>query len=182
LYFDTSPVCPQCYGVVNRQRQLHNTPTHHANIIQSKLTTAFGKLCLITSRASVAPARAESLVNSTYQKVGIGNCTSGHSYVGLFDVLLKNCVSTLLEATSRYFNRDPQVGYGQWVNGNNHKHTTESFGILPFDMTTTPRNAFRCSPTVASLPRSRRFNTVLHNTLKSHSRVSVGLYERVDSL
>jgi len=53
--------------------------------------------------------------------------------VGHFDVLLKNRVSSLLEATSRYFNRDPQVGYGQWVNGNNYKRTTESFGILPFD-------------------------------------------------
>lgn len=58
---------------------------------------------------------------------------TGCSYIGHFDVSLKNRVSTLLEMTAGYFGCDSQGGYGKWVNGNNYQRTSESFGILPFD-------------------------------------------------
>ena len=62
---------------------------------------------------------------------------------------LKNQVSSLLELTAQYFDREPQLGYGQWVNGDNYKPTTESFGILPFDDRTRMR--------LSMLPYSRSF-------------------------
>ena len=68
----------------------------------------------------------------SHWQVGTENRT-GCSYIGHFDVSLKNRVSTLLEITAGYFGCDSQGGYGKWVNGNNYQRTTESFGILPFD-------------------------------------------------
>ena len=68
----------------------------------------------------------------SHWQVGTENCTSC-SYIGHFNISLKNRVSMLLEITAGYFGCDLQGGYGKWVNGNNYQRTSESFGILPFD-------------------------------------------------
>lgn len=39
----------------------------------------------------------------------------------------------MLEITAGYFGCESQSGYKKWVNGNNYQHSTETFGILPFD-------------------------------------------------
>ncbi|KAF8419486.1 hypothetical protein L210DRAFT_3766619 [Boletus edulis BED1] len=78
---------------------------------------------------NVSPHRAINMLLD--YAVGTENRT-GKSYIGHFDIRLKNRVASLVEMTAGYFNQDPSSGHGKWVNGNNYKHTNESFGVLPF--------------------------------------------------